>query len=322
MEEISCIFCETTAGPVVIEENGYQARRCTMCGLIYVSPRPEASATEYLYTHGEAHLSPAHHLRLLHLKRLYARHHLRLLRRFGLQGSVLEIGAGAGAFLAEAQALGLRPYGIELNSIQASHVREDLGIPCEERPLGADVFPGEVFDVIYHCDVVSHFRDPLDEFRTMHQRLRDDGLLVFETGNLPDVDSRVFHRYRPFQLPDHLFFFGRDSLRLLLDRTGFELVDTFAYGIEPQLLAMKALRTVMGLPRALRPAAAPVAGSAAPAAAPPSPNAAPSLARRAFDWIMYFLRYYAGRVAPKRGRQQTLLIVARKRRAAAPPPPV
>jgi len=66
--------------------------------------------------------------------------------------------------------------------------------------------PGQSFDVIYHCDVVSHLHDPIADFRAMRGRLRDRGLLLFETGNLGDVPVDRLALVPRFQYPDHLFF--------------------------------------------------------------------------------------------------------------------
>lgn len=67
--------------------------------------------------------------------------------------------------------------------------------------------------------MLSHFVDPLEAFRTIHQTLNDAGWLVFETGNFADVDARYFRLFERFQYPDHLFFFGAASIRELLEGT-------------------------------------------------------------------------------------------------------
>ena len=172
MEEIACIFCNIWNAQVLIEENGYLGRKCANCGLIYISPRPRAEAVVELYENDNAQISADAHISLERRSRLYARHHLGILGKFAPQGSLLEIGAGAGYFLAEARKRGYEPYAIEFNSAQAEFMRTDLEIPCEQTPLGADSFGGKAFDVIYHCDVMSHFYDPVAEFRRMRAALR------------------------------------------------------------------------------------------------------------------------------------------------------
>ncbi len=313
MQEIDCIFCHVKSPEVFIEENGWFGRKCPSCGLIYISPRPSAAEIEQLYAAGDAHIPAEAHISGAHRARLYARHHLGIIQRFCRAGSLLEIGAGAGYFLDEARARGFAPAAIEFNPAQAAFIRTTLGIPCEERPLDGSSFAGRAFDVLYHCDVTSHFYDPFAEFRKMRNALRPGGWMVFETGNGGDVAPGYFRHFSAFQYPDHLFFFGLDNIRRLLEASDFELVALHGYSIMPQLHALHALSRVKSLVRRGRASRAP-----APAgAAPPAREAGGQALSRLVDYANYVLRYKVGSVAPKSQRPQTLLIVARARAEGA-----
>ena len=175
MEKIKCIFCEKENDQVVIEENGYVGRKCSQCGLIYISPRPSFDEVRDLYGHGAAYVSAESHISAEFAARSYARHHLKTVNSYLENGAILEIGAGAGYFLDEARKLGLEPYGIEFNPTQANFIRNELKIPCEESPLSMSTFGGKKFDIVYHCDVISHLFDPVSEFIKTHQKMEDGG---------------------------------------------------------------------------------------------------------------------------------------------------
>ena len=202
VESVNCIFCGVDDSFPAIQENGFTGRKCRRCGLIYVSPRPSRSEVANLYGHDHASISAGAHIAAESYKRLQARHTLRILRRYATGGQLLEIGPGAGFFLQEARLAGFGPHGIELNPGQLEFIRR-LGIPCVAETL-AEAFPGRSFDVVYHCDVISHLHDPLAEFIAMHGRLREDGLLMFETGNFGDVRIDNLASVPRFQYPDHL----------------------------------------------------------------------------------------------------------------------
>ncbi len=323
-EEISCILCQLASESIAIEENGYTGRRCSGCGLIYISPRPALSAILNLYDHNQAHISAEWHIAVEQLKRRHARHNLRLIRRHLARGALLEIGAGAGYFLDEARRAGFEPHAIELNPIQAHHIRTRFGIPCEQEPLAPGSFGGRPFDIIYHSDILSHLYNPVSEFETMAAKLAPDGLLVFETGNYADVERRHYGLIGSFQYPDHLFFFGRQSLMRLLAATGFAAIEWHSYSTVPQLLALRAVRRLTALVRG-GPRPSPRRASAA-GAPPPARSRLNRLLQPAYQDLLYLLRYGAGSVAPKRGRPQTLIAIARKHspagaRAAAFRPP-
>jgi SAM-dependent methyltransferase len=241
MEEIPCIFCKKLSSHIVLTENGYNGLKCHNCNLIYISPRPSASETTRLYTDDNAVLDADVQLHFERPQRKNAARVLSKLRRYKNTGSILEIGPGGGFFLLEAQRYGYEPFAIELNPIEARWINEKLRIPCESAVLHEGSFAGKKFDIIYHKDVLSHLYDPVQAFREMNRSLKDGGLLVFETGNIADVNLKYYKYFAQFSYPDHLFFFGEKSLQLLLGETGFKSVCVYRDGILPQLVLQRAL---------------------------------------------------------------------------------
>jgi len=271
-----------------------------------------------LYGHDEAGIPAENHIGAAYSKRLYARHYLGIIDQYVSSGNLLEIGAGAGFFLDEARRCGFVPYALEFNPAQAKFMKENLNIACGEEALTENVFPGVEFDLVYHCDVISHFFDPVEELKRTADRTRDRGYLVFETGNLGDVAHRHYQWFTRFQYPDHLFFFSTANLKQLLESAGYELVDIHRYSILPQL---RFIKWTMGLRQRLRrggaPAPAPTPGSGKTIAEQPSPlpivERAPGWRTKLAARLHYFLRYKIGAWVPKSDQPQTLLVIARKR---------
>ncbi|MGV8073611.1 MAG: class I SAM-dependent methyltransferase [Syntrophobacteraceae bacterium] len=325
MNENECIFCGIESSHIVIEENGYKGKKCPQCGLIYISPRPSFDEIIHLYRHDDAHISAESHISASISSRLYARHNLKIIRSFIQTGALLEIGAGAGYFLDEARKAGFKPHGLEFNPIQADYIRNKLGIPCEESSLNTSIFGGKQFDVIYHCDVISHFFDPIADFKKINDIMKDDSFLIFETGNLGEVDQVYFKYFPLFQYPDHLFFFTADNLVDLLGKTGFDFVKIYRYSVLPQIKVMKSLS---GIKNSIKKHISKsneneklssddggigiksVAGSQ-------TPNAGSLLKKSlkyAYEYFNYALRYKVGRIVLKANRPQTVIVVAKKSR--------
>jgi SAM-dependent methyltransferase len=309
MEDIKCIFCDTHSDHVLIKENGYNGRKCAGCGLIYVSPRPSIAEIKDLYGHDLANISAESHIRDEFAKRLYAKNNLELIRKFVRRGTLLEIGAGAGYFLDEARRSGFDVAGIELNSAQVDFMRSKMQLRVEDRPLHPQSFGAEKFDVVYHCDVISHFFDPVAEFHKIHDKLRDGGFMIFETGNGGDIEDRYLSQIGTFQYPDHLFFFSDKNLTTLLETTGFKLIGTFKYSLVPQLLLRKLVanrgRKKPGLAHGSR-------LSAQENTPQNTERVIVGLVKKMYAWVIYFLRYKLGYMALKRGRPQTQILIARK----------
>lgn len=324
MEEIKCIFCGSESNRIVIEENGFKGKKCSQCGLIYISPRPSLNEIIDLYGHDDANISAESHISAAFPKVLYAKHHLKIIRSVVKSGALLEIGPGAGYFLDEARKLGFEPHGLELNSAQANFIRNELSIPCEGSLLSTSVFEGKKFDIVYHCDVISHFFDPISEFRKINEILKDDSFLVFETGNFGEVDQSYFKYIQKFQYPDHLFFFSTDNLIDILEKTGFKLIKIYRYSILPQLVARKMLSGVKNLikkhvlksnEKEKYPSDGRGIGN--PSGVNSQSCNSKSIVKKSinnvYNYLNYVLRYKIGRIAPKVRRPQTVIVVAKKR---------
>ena len=313
MEDIQCIFCNRSSDQIVIEESGFKGRKCPQCGLIFISPRPTFSEILNLYVHNQARASAQLRIYADFIKRLYARHHLAIIKKYIRSGSLLEIGAGAGYFLEEAKKEGFEVYGIELNKVQANFINHTLAIPCEESPLDESSFDGRKFDIVYHCDVISHFYDPIAEFRKTNDKLSDNGILVFETGNLGDVEEKYYRAFTEFQYPDHLFFFGENNLKELLKLTGFELIKIYRYSILSELLISKMSKKVLDFIKyraTTRNLGTDSAGEVASSSI--GGVSFKRLIKNAHGYFLFLVRYRIGYVTPKKGRPQTVIVIARK----------
>ena len=317
MEDIQCIFCNRGSDQIVIEENGYKGRKCLQCGLIFISPRPAFAEILSLYGYHQTNVSAESLVSQAFFKRLYAKHSLRIIKKFIKNGSMLEIGAGAGYFLDEAKKEGFEAYGIEINNIKADFIRSKLGIPCEESPLDVSLFDGKKFDIIYHCDVISHFYDPISEFQKINDKLKKEGIIVFETGNYGDVKEKYYRFATRFGYPGHLFFFSENNIKELLGRTGFEFIKIYRYSILPELFISTMLKKVIDFTKSK--GETNNIGKDSITGVPffniSNSNISgvkfKQLIKNAYLYFLYFIRYKIGYVMPKKGRPQTV-IIARK----------
>ncbi|WP_237743546.1 class I SAM-dependent methyltransferase [Pleurocapsa sp. PCC 7319] len=320
----------------MIEENGYEGKQCSQCGLIYISPRPSFEEIVDLYGHDEAHISAQSHISADFAKRLYAKHNLNIIRSVVNSGSLLEIGAGAGYFLDEARKIGFEPYGLEFNPVQANFMRNQLQIPCEQSPLSTSIFNGQKFDVIYHCDVISHFFDPIADFQKMNETMNDESFLIFETGNFAEVDQKYYQYIPSFQYPDHLFFFSVDNLAELLEKTGFQLIKIHRYSMLPQLLTMKVLSNIKQSIKKILIKSPDISSKPGKSTSEPyetnktsisnfkSSNIKSSIKKNikniynfGYHYFNYLLRYKIGKLAPKAQRPQTVIVIAKKVKSVA-----
>ncbi|MBU1626419.1 class I SAM-dependent methyltransferase, partial [bacterium] len=257
----------------------------------------------------KAHSSAKSHIKGSISKQLNAKHSVKIINKYISSGALLEIGSGGGLFLLEANKNGYVVYGIELNPIQAEYIRNELGFECVHYPLSEGLFDNIKFDIIYHCDVLSHFYNPVSEFKKMHDKLNDDGLLIFETGNLGDVSEKYFKRYTHFQYPDHLFFFSEKSIEKLLLQTGFGVIKFYRYSIVPQLYIARIIRYLTMQKK-------PLSNEINPNDKPVEKKSASTFFKKVanvfYHYFIYLIRYKLGSIILKKRRPKTIIVVAKK----------
>jgi 2-polyprenyl-3-methyl-5-hydroxy-6-metoxy-1,4-benzoquinol methylase len=197
--------------------------RCRSCGLQYLSPRLKSDLILNGYSQGtdEAFISQN-----TARERTFAKS-LDMIEKFQPgKGRLLDIGTAGGAFLGVAQRRGWDVSGCEPNCWMAEWGSDHYRI---------DICPGTIFDmaleeddfdVVTLWDVLEHTPNPLAVLRECRRVLRPGGLLVV---NYPDIQSlvaRLMGRKWVFLLSVHLYYFTPETIRKMLAKTGFNIVDS------------------------------------------------------------------------------------------------
>lgn len=248
---ITCPLCDNTHGSSWGEENGFRAVKCTDCGLVYVSPRPDDSEITVAMKAGQ-HRSEAGQLSFVYKrsKRKIGRYRRRI--RDGLAHhlpsnpvSWLDIGAGFGELVEALQDLlptGSTIIGVEPMTAKAQDAAA-RGLPIISDDLQT---LDQKFDFISMVNVFSHLPAPGAFLRELRPLFNDNGKLVLVTGNGGDLESASQYPDR-LDLPDHLIFGGVSHVRRFLETAGFELLRTEARRLDTPVWALKlAVKRALG----------------------------------------------------------------------------
>jgi 2-polyprenyl-3-methyl-5-hydroxy-6-metoxy-1,4-benzoquinol methylase len=306
MEKIKCLFCSEN-GRVFWIENGYIGRKCDRCRLIYISPRPDEKEMIELYEKGQAGGKTAiEYERYSFSGSLVVNYTINLIKQFKKTGDLLEVGSGGGQFLISARDAGFNPFAVEINKEQAGFISRELGVKTENKS-GSDrsIFGAQKFDVIYHKDLLSHLHQPIETFKNFNNKLKDDGILIFETGNSGSL-SRLWIKFLGrMSYPEHLYSFSERSVIKLLALSDFELVRYYHHAIVlPQLLAkllkpVKNIKKVSILKEKIR------------SEKIQSRENKVSAFQKIGGFIFYFLTYRIGRLLPH-SWPSTIIYIAKK----------
>jgi SAM-dependent methyltransferase len=143
----------------------------------------------------------------------------------------LDIGTGPGLFLEAAGLLGMQALGIE-PSVQASDYAKSRGLEVIN-----DFFNYEnslslgKFDAIHTSAVLEHISDPANFLSNILNCLNQEGILVVVVPNdnnpIQEIFTRNTSKHKWWLAPPfHLNYFTHNSLRNLLEKSGFEVIES------------------------------------------------------------------------------------------------
>jgi 2-polyprenyl-3-methyl-5-hydroxy-6-metoxy-1,4-benzoquinol methylase len=142
----------------------------------------------------------------------------------------LDVGCGMGYLLDVAHDQGFQVAGVEFNPSAADRLRSKYAFPVHV----GDVldFRAEPFDVITLMDVIEHFINPFESVEHIADLLKPGGVLAISTMDCDSWVSRILgSRLEDFRrVREHLCFFTRQSIRILLEKYGFEVISIHFYG--------------------------------------------------------------------------------------------
>jgi SAM-dependent methyltransferase len=147
-------------------------------------------------------------------------------------GRVLDVGCAAGFFLRVCKDKGWETAGIEIAEPMIDYARQTLGLDDMHRGdlLSVDL-PAASYDVITMWDVIEHLEEPGKHLARVHELLKDDGILVLETQNVASRFAKLLgRRWQHYKHEEHLYHFSPDTLQVLLQRSGFEVLENTPRG--------------------------------------------------------------------------------------------
>jgi SAM-dependent methyltransferase len=241
-QERACICCQGRSFQRFRRLKGFDLYRCGKCRFVTVHPLPDSGAVEAHYNETRTGQDKAALRRKLLAEFMLAHNNPKrdffdqVLGKAGrLVGKpsmdILEIGSGFGYFVQYANSRGHRSTGTEVTQAYAEMSSDALDgrVVYVEGDRYTDQFPPASFDLVYMEHVFEHMLTPEAVLPQILQLLRPEGVLFLAVPNMDSLSSRLQGRHWAWAAPpDHLYFYNRANLSLLLERHGFAVVEAFA----------------------------------------------------------------------------------------------
>ena len=128
------------------------------------------------------------------------------------KGNLLDIGAGTGDFLNEANKQGWTTLGYEPNN-SAKILAENKGVVFTD-----DIFvlPNASFDVITMWHVLEHVPNLEEYIANLKRLLKPSGTIIIAVPNYKSFDAKYYGRFwAAYDVPRHLWHFSKSSIKRL-----------------------------------------------------------------------------------------------------------
>ena len=151
------------------------------------------------------------------------------------QRDIFEIGCAYGFFLDEARHFAKSVAGIDISQDATAYGRGRFGLDIQQGDYLKHEL-GEKYGFIAMWDTVEHLQRPDLFIAKVKDDLKPGGFLALTTGDIGSVNARLRgQKWRMIHPPTHLHYFSTSTMRVLLDRHGFDVVHLSHPGISRKL---------------------------------------------------------------------------------------
>lgn len=141
-------------------------------------------------------------------------------------GSLLDIGAGTGAFASTMKTAGWNVTALEPDETARRNAAANYNLSLED-PSKLYELSANTFDALTMWHVLEHVHDLHKYLQTFHQILQQDGRLIIAVPNYTSTDARIYkEHWAAYDVPRHLYHFSPASMKILLESEGFNLEET------------------------------------------------------------------------------------------------
>jgi 2-polyprenyl-3-methyl-5-hydroxy-6-metoxy-1,4-benzoquinol methylase len=236
---VNCPACNSENSKFWAEKEGFQYRICSDCHTVYMNPRASQDLMHSFYKQSKnyefwnKYIFPASEtVRREKIFKPRAQKVVEYCKKFGIEGeAILEVGSAFGTFCECIKDLNF------FKRIIAVEPTPDLAETCRKK--GLEVFdvpvellqiPDDSVDVVVNFEVIEHLFAPDLFIEKCIKYLEKKGLLICTCPNIEALGTLVLKEKAKVIDHEHVNYFNPDSLSLLFNRMGLEVVEVSTPG--------------------------------------------------------------------------------------------
>ncbi len=231
---ISCPICKGThfqhfldCADFTASHELFSLKQCTSCQFVFTEPKPDKDTISKYYlsenyiSHTGANKSFFDKI-YLRVRDLTLKWKRRIIGRNSTGKTLLDIGCGTGEFIKEMNAHGWDITGVEPSALARTAAEKNAGIKIKE---SYSELENNTYDVISLWHVLEHLHDLHEALKKFQSLLKKSGTIFIAVPNFQSFDAQHYNSYwAGYDVPRHLWHFGKENMKMLLENNGFKLV--------------------------------------------------------------------------------------------------
>ncbi|WP_460640422.1 class I SAM-dependent methyltransferase [Larkinella harenae] len=214
----------------MVSKEDFTIQSCGKCGFKATNPRPVEEEIGKFYQSDDyiSHSDTREGIvsRLYHTVRsITVRQKVKLITRLSPRnGKLLDIGSGSGYFLSASRAAGWQVMGTEPDA--NTRRQAEKRVQTELKRSIEELDDNQQYDVITMWHVLEHVHRLPETLEWIRAHCRPNGHLVVAVPNYHSWDAKHYKElWAAYDVPRHLYHFSPSTMKALLRRYGFEVID-------------------------------------------------------------------------------------------------
>jgi len=248
---VNCPACDSDNFTFVFKKHNIQYVQCNVCKTMFVNPRPTQKILNLFYSTSKGidywnkFIFPAtENTRKKNIFMPRVKHILQICKKYNIStGTLMDVGAGFGTFceILENIKIFRRVIAVEPSPTLANTCKIK-GLDVIETPIEDVTLELECVDVIVSFEVIEHLFRPFVFLERCKFFLKKGGILVVTCPNVEGFDILTLKDRSDNTSFPHLNFFNPQSIALLVERCGFEVLEVITPGeLDAELVRKKVL---------------------------------------------------------------------------------
>lgn len=155
----------------------------------------------------------------------YFEYHLKEIERFNGKGNLLDVGCAFGYMLNVANRRGWKSEGIDISKYAVDYAKNNFNLNVKHGKFEEVHYKQNSFNAIVMNDLIEHIPTPQIYIEKAHNLLKKNGILFISTPNSNSLSFRILgKRWLQIMQEDHLYLFNPNSIRFLLEKSGFKIL--------------------------------------------------------------------------------------------------